>query len=359
MKSNYYILSKDKLTGFLKAAARDYGLVAPQSAEGGDFLFQETEDLDKINLNYDTTYNSLKEFFFPAREIIFRYERKPGSSFKIIPCQDKIKPQTIFFGLRSCDVRAVNFQDAFFAQEPRDALYWQKRERAILVSFACNKPPRKSCFCVFTKGGPFLEKDEGFDLQVIDAVKKYLVEAGTKKGEDLINQYRKFFTKAGYNDIQKKSLLKDDCANEFVQKYNLLSIYAKLKHEDLSSLWEELGKRCTNCGGCEFICPTCFCFYTQDIEYSPHRGARIRGWDSCTFSGYSRMAGEVNPHERNSDRISRRFYCKLYNCYNWFKLFACTGCGRCSFVCPVNLDMESFLASLTPANKYQPLLKEL
>ena len=92
-----------------------------------------------------------------------------------------------------------------------------------------------------------------------------------------------------------------------------MNVYQKLEQANLRVLWDDLGKRCTNCGGCEFICPTCFCFYTQDIAHSSDKGEKIRAWDSCSFLGYSRMSGNINPHEKNSERISRRFFCKLFN----------------------------------------------
>lgn len=356
--NEYCLIEKEELNSFLKAVMKDYCLVSPQKAGNGDFLFQETQDLDKIDLNYEITSNTLKEFFFPARETIFTYEKKTGGSIKIISPGVRPKKEMIFFGLRSCDVRAVYFQDRFFAGEPQDNLYWQKRGKSILIALSCNQPPRQSCFCIFA-GGPCLEKDEGFDLQFIDLAKMYLVEIGTDKGRGLIKKYKRFFAEAGKNLADKKQRLKKSCLRHFPKRYDIMHIYEKLKSINLKELWEELGKRCTNCGGCEFICPTCFCFYTQDLNYSSERGERLRAWDSCCFSGYSRMVGDVNPHARNPDRISRRFFCKLYNCYNWFGVFACTGCGRCSFVCPVNLDMESFISSLMQSDKYQPLLKEL
>lgn len=337
---------------------KDYSLVCPQEAKNGDFLLQETEDVEKISLNYNITSNTLKGFFFPRRETIFSYEAG-HDSVKIKEAKEKIKEPVIFFGVRSCDIRAVYFQDCFFGREPKDELYWRKRDKAILVSFACKKLPRKSCFCVYTKSGPFLEQGEGFDLQFMDLGEEYLIEVGSEKGRALIEKYKKFFTAANKGAADKKIFLKEGCLKEFDRKYDILSVYNKLGSKELSALWKELGARCTNCGGCEFICPTCFCSYNQDVKFSEKEGERIRAWDSCTFAGYSRMAGDVTPHEKNSERISRRFFCKLYNAYKWFKVFACTGCGRCSFVCPVNLDMESFISSLMQGESYKPLLKEL
>lgn len=358
--NGYFLIKKEKLKSFLKATMRDFCLVSPQvQANNADFLLQETKVLESIDLNYDIASNSLKEFFFPRREIIFRYDNSSGAKVEVVPVQDRQKRPIIFFGVRSCDVRAVYFQDLFFTREPKDMLYWRKRNKSILISLACNKPPRRSCFCVYAKSGPILEQGEGFDLQFVDLEKDYLAQIGTEKGKDLVKKYRRFFSPADKDALNKKLILGENCLREFNQKYDLLNVYEKLKSLNLSKIWQELGKRCTNCGGCEFICPSCFCFYHEDLKYSQNKGERLRAWDSCTFVGYGRMAGDISPHEKNSDRISRRFFCKLYNCYNWFSIFACTGCGRCSFVCPVNLDMESFISSLTKGNTYKSLLKEL
>lgn len=358
--NDYYVLKKEKLKSFLRAAMGDFCLIGPVEEKNNDFLLQETEDPEKINLNYDTASNSLKEFLFPRREKIFSYESRPGALTKIIPAGDTMRRPIIFFGVRSCDIRAVYFLDLFFGREPRDMPYLRKRNKSILISLACNRPPMGSCFCVYTnKSGPFLQQGEGFDLQFIDLSSDYLVEVGSSKGKMLIKKYIKFFMTAGKDAVNKIVVLKEACLSGFALKYDLAGVRNKLKNANLHEVWKELGKRCTNCGGCEFICPTCFCFYQQDLKSSKDKGERIRAWDSCTFIGYSRMAGDSATHEKNSDRVSRRFFCKLYNCYSWFGVFGCTGCGRCSFVCPVNLDMESFIRSFTVGGAFKPLLKEL
>lgn len=332
-------------------------MVSPQEINKGDFFFAETGDLDKINIDYPTTINSLKEFFFPRVDVLFQYRKTHKGNTKIFSSR-KIDGGTVYFGLHSCDVRGVYFQDCFFANPPEDALYAEKRQKSILISLACNKPQRESCFCAYLKNGPFLEKGEGFDLQLIDMGEKYLVETGSPKGGDLIKKYRKYFIEADESLLRRRNLLKEKSLVQFKRPHDLDKIYAKLKNADLEVLWERLAERCLNCGGCEFSCPSCYCFYTQDVPESELKGKRIRAWDSCIFSGYSRMAGGANPNEKKSSRISRRFCCKLFNSFRWFGMFSCTGCGRCSSVCPANLDMESFIAGLIN-EEYRPLLKEL
>lgn len=356
---NFYILKKHKLNAFLKAAMKDFSVVGPKAADNGDYLLQEIKDPGKLSLNYDITSNTLKGFFFPRRETVFNYEQKTGGLTRIIPAKDGGGKRVIFFGVRSCDIRAVYFQDQFFGRQPSDQLYKDRRDRSILISFACNRPPRRSCFCVRTKSGPFLDAGGGFDLQFIELPRHYLIEVGSKKGLALVKKHSRYFAVSGGDAGHVTSDLNERSMKEFDRADDISSVRQKLESADLAELWKALGKRCTNCGGCEFICPTCFCFYQDDIKISEREGERIRTWDSCTFTGYSRMAGGNTPHEKNSDRIKRRFFCKLYNGCQWFGVFGCTGCGRCSFVCPVNLDMESFISSLSKGEMYKPLLKEL
>lgn len=355
-----YLIERKKFRSLLRRLSREYELIAPQKTEQNDYLFQLVREIDEIELNYTLTSNSLKEFFFPARDKIFSYQKVEGRGFKITPSDLAQKRKRVFLGVRACDLKAVHFQDLFFSQQPKDELYWQRRNLSLIISLACQKPANDACFCYYTRSGPCLEEGEGFDLQLTELGENYLVEVDSQKGEEFIKEFRNFFKLADSRLSEKKKHLLQACLRKFsAPKYDVDKIYQKLSTLSLDELWEELGRRCTNCGGCEFICPTCFCFYTQDLELAPNRGERIRAWDSCTFEGYRRMAGGFNPSEKNSLRISRRFFCKLYNCFNWFGVFACTGCGRCSFVCPVNLDMESFIASLMKSNSYRPLLKEL
>jgi sulfhydrogenase subunit beta (sulfur reductase) len=93
------------------------------------------------------------------------------------------------------------------------------------------------------------------------------------------------------------------------------------------------------------MCPTCHCFDMND-EISGGRGSRFRSTDSCSFPGYTRMPAE-NPRDEKWRRLRNRighkylFYPKNYG------LTACTGCGRCIRLCPVNWDISRVLNELT------------
>ncbi len=342
------ILKKAKLFSLLEKASSKYRLILPKEKLWGDMLFEESEPIERLPDNYGVCYNSLKDFFFPQSEVMFGDQTSKINS--------KIK-SSLFFGVRTCDVKALNFQDFFFGREPKDYYYLTKRENSLVISLACNKPA-KGCFCLYLKNSPYLKEQDNFDIQFTDLGEEFIVEAGNKKGENFVKGFKGFLTESSSSQLEKKSELHRKCEMCEGNCYDMTVIGKKMSEEDLDELWEELGWRCTNCGGCEFICPTCFCFNIKDLKYNDTL-QRIRLWDSCTYKGYSQMAGGANPYYKRSARIKKRFYCKLYHAVRWFGMFACVGCGRCTAVCPVNLEMESLIASLSKGEKYVSLLNAL
>lgn len=355
-----YVLQKTDVESLLNSLLKDFSIIGAKAAASGDYLLSYIHSPEELAFSYPVTSNTLKEFFFLRQEELFEF-KQTKNLIKTSNNKDHIGKPIIFFGVRSCDVRAVNFHDRFFGRDPKDSYYSKRRNSTIIISIACNKPANDGCFCNATSGGPFLQEPEAFDIQFIDLGLLFLVECNSSRGQAFVKRHKYFFHKTVETNIQEQADLKDKSIKEFKHNYNLTKVHKRLSKEDLSKLWRELGQRCQNCAGCEFICPTCFCFYTEDLKVDSTEGRKVRLWDSCTFARFSRMAGDNNPHAKRSDRISRRFYCKLSNSHKWFGVSGCVGCGRCSYVCPVNLDMESFIVSLSDSKKkqYKPLLKEL
>lgn len=358
--NNSYILHKSDLNNFLVSLLRDFSVVGPKASGSGDYLFSYIHSPDELATKHPVTINTVKEFFFPRQEELFEFKKTENLS-KVISLKGPADKPVVFFGLHSCDVRAVNFLDCFFGWDLKDNYYYKRRNNAILISVACNKPPCDGCFCSAVSNGAFLDSQESFDVQLIDLGALFLVECNSLKGQALVKKNKHYFHKSVDTNIEERENLKAKNRKEFKYNNSLSKINKRLSKEDLSNLWEKLGQRCQNCAGCEFICPTCFCFHTQDVIASPEEGKRQRAWDSCTFPSFTKMAGNNNPYSNAGSRIARRFYCKLSNCFKWSGLSGCVGCGRCSYVCPVNLDMESFIVSLSEEKnkqKYKPLLTQ-
>jgi formate hydrogenlyase subunit 6/NADH:ubiquinone oxidoreductase subunit I len=111
-------------------------------------------------------------------------------------------------------------------------------------------------------------------------------------------------------------------------------------------VWQQVGNRCFECGGCNFVCPTCWCFNISD-QCRGEEFCRVRTWDSCNLEGYSRMAGGHNPRAPVEDRRNRRLFCKLsYSNIDKFLRPGCVGCGRCVTVCWGSIDLPSVVTMI-------------
>ena len=80
-------------------------------------------------------------------------------------------------------------------------------------------------------------------------------------------------------------------------------------------------------------------------------GRRLRSWDNCMSSLFTREASGHNPRMLKAFRMRNRVSHK-YSTYpeNW-GAFSCSGCGRCISNCPVCVDIRAIvLAAIEDGN---------
>ena len=129
-------------------------------------------------------------------------------------------------------------------------------------------------------------------------------------------------------------------------KFNLEEIGQKLSALFESDLWKKQSERCIGCGACAFVCPTCACFDIQE-DTKGKSGKRIRCWDSCGFSLFTLHTSGHNPRSVQSQRWRQRLMHKFSYMPERLSVIGCTGCGRCSRACPVDMNLSEHLASLS------------
>ena len=113
-----------------------------------------------------------------------------------------------------------------------------------------------------------------------------------------------------------------------------------------ATLWEDVADRCLECGACNFVCPTCYCFSVKDQRRDGH-WVRCKTWDSCQYGACTLEASGDNPRVRVRDRVNRRFFHKLSaQYYRRDGAVGCVGCGRCIKVCFGATDMPAVVAAV-------------
>lgn len=337
-------LPRDQVPALLAALAADYELYGPAvRPEGGDPVFERVADPGAIRLDAALPYNPPKHAVFPQTERIMSASYDRESRRAAVVRDDLVRPKALV-GLRSCDLTGLLCLDRFFlGQEYVDDVYRDHRKKMFLLAVTCVRP-FPQCFCVCTDSGP--APREGYDAALTAVGDGYLYEAGSEKGEALAR--RLGLKEAGPDAPAAKQAAVDASIARFDAEATENKAWISRVMNRITTgfipaaVWEYIGDQCFECGACSFVCPTCSCFNIEDLPAGGGRTDRMRSWDSCSFEGYTRMAGDHNPRKPVEDRRNKRFFCKLsYSQSKKYLRPGCVGCGRCNRVCPGDIGIAN------------------
>ena len=342
--ANKKVAKKDVIK-LLNQWSQQFGVFVP-SRESGVATMAKWDGKDTGFLDwYRNTVVPPKANFLPPMEEMFRFQ-KGEEGYKIELPPDGAKQ--LIFGIRPCDARALKIIDANFKDLYNDPYYLSRRDSAVLVGLGCMNPS-ESCFC--TSMGVSPAESEDVDLMLTDIGDEFLVNEITDKGKELMTKTTglKAATK---NDEAKAKEVKKASYDKVSRKINTEGIGDKLQASfDDQEFWERVAAKCISCGICTLLCPTCYCFDIND-ELTKQEGARFRSWDSCGFPVYTKMPME-NPRAEKWRRV-RQKVCHKYEFYPMnFDVIACTGCGRCIHLCPVNWDITQVINSVPAKAKVE------
>ncbi len=332
---------------------RGYEVLAPFAGRGRDSLFDTVTEQNRggIQLHFANPYYPPKRVVLPAIERLMNVRRHNGE-LAVEPEYDAT-PRALF-GIRSCDIAGIWHLDRFFLdREFRDVYYEARRKKLFLLNLVCTDPEQdvgEQCFCVCADTGPAAR--EHFDLQLMELGEEYLVLAGTAAGEQLLLE--PLFRKATPAHVEKRQAILAHVRKRFKTLTSWFAATVRYISQGsvLEKTWEEIGKRCFECGGCSYVCPACTCFTVSDRLAGPEEVERVRLWDSCALGGFTRMAGGFNPRRAVHDRRNRRFFRKLAQYFIQRELsMACVGCGRCAAVCHGDVGMPAVVEMIRKATE--------
>jgi sulfhydrogenase subunit beta (sulfur reductase) len=346
------VITRKNLIALMSKFLEDREVIAPIKGHGGEVIFYPIESIEDVawDWTYVNTVLPPKRFFLPQTEELFHYQ-KNNKGYDLTPIyNDRVR---MIFGIRPCDVNALLFLDRFFGGGPvgrsapvidsgtyLDNYYAIRRANTFIIAFGCHQPG-ENCFCICCDSGPFLK--EGFDLQLTQLGNdEYIVEVGSARGLKIVYGHENLFRLATDGEEKKLAQIVEGATQKFkdTRAYLSKAIRKITLNQVPDELWENLGNRCQDCGGCSYVCPTCCCYNVVDIPRNENEGLRMRTWDSCAFAGFTKMAGGDNPRSQKKDRLKRRFFHKLsYQYLEKNGRHGCVGCGRCITTCFANISM--------------------
>lgn len=302
----------------------------------------------------------------------------------LVPAPEREGAPYMLLNVRPCDARAFAMLDGVFRRGATDGdpLWAGRRESTVLVGLACNHPC-PTCFCTSADTGPhgpveLYAPDAavreagmracGMDVLLVPldrctafagarsmssadchgampATDMWLVRAFTDKGAELVSA----LPEASEGDIARAEILRAGAEAQLVPVARDKAASAPLTHLFDAPFWEDVAATCLNCGVCTFVCPTCHCFDIQDESHAMQglEGRRVRVWDHCMSAFFTVHTSGHNPRGSRVARVRQRFMHKFR--YMPEKLggdVGCVGCGRCSRLCPVNIDVRDVVTRM-------------
>jgi sulfhydrogenase subunit beta (sulfur reductase) len=368
-------------------ASAGYRVVGPQVADGAIVLrdlanardlpagWLDEQDGGHYRLRYDPAAgtfdhvigpHSLKNFLFPAREMIASFTREGGSWSQRELSRDD--PPLAVLGVRACDLEALRIQDrVFMGGDHVDPAYAARREKLFVVAVNCRRAVA-TCFCHSMGCGP--AATHSFDLALTehgggDEPARFACEVGSERGGDMLASLEPKPCTAA--EIAAAREVPADLAARMHAREAEPGKPAprSLDTEGIRDLlfgnlehprWEEVASRCLSCTNCTLVCPTCFCASVTEVaDLTGDQVDRERHWASC----FTLDHGTIHGHSVRSSTASRYRQWLTHKLAGWIDQFGssgCTGCGRCITWCPVGIDITEEVAAIrdTPGATAKP-----
>ena len=306
---------------------------------------------DEAVFRYAVGPQGWKSLLFPSRELLWSGLRT-NEEMSVEPAEVDA-PRLALFGVRSCDLHALQIHDTILAKRTApDVAYVCRREDNFIIALTCSDPGG-TCFCVSMGTGP--APDQGFDLRLTELIDqeghRFLVQPGSVRGEEILDELT---TRAVDDEVLNAAKADRDAARAVaetaVQRMGRSLdtdglrdlLYANLEHPQ----WEDAASRCLACTNCTLVCPTCFCTSVEDVsDLSGSQTQRWRVWDSCFTNDFSYLHGG-SVRSSVPSRYRQWATHKLASWVDQFGTSGCVGCGRCITWCPAAIDITAEVGAI-------------
>ncbi len=301
--------------------------VAGRNQQGAiESVFEKFKPSTEIDFEYLPTLRSVKEFFYPAEEEIFVFDKKRNK----ISTPQKAKPFVIF-GLNLRDLEAITQLDEIMLKPNQDFFYFQKRNSAVIIGIS-NEPVK-----IPPGGDLILEKINEEQYEIIPLTEKGRLLAKNK----FFKEKSGILTSGGVKSPDQNIMPK---LKQLLYDPELIADAVAWSWKNDLPVWDELAKLCLGCGICTYVCPICYCFYIEDgTNLDGKTCNRCRKWDACTLPRFAQVTGGFNFHKTIRERYYNWYYHKFVRAYKEYGKSQCVACGRCQKYCPARIDIEKYL----------------
>ncbi len=298
--------------------------------------FDEVQKAAEMSLDIVMPERTIKDHFFLQTEPLIKYTitKQQIDTEEMVPPERK----RVFFGVRPCDASGLDIDDPLFGWDYKDDYWFKRRDNSVIVTIACAKADD---FCMCTSVGLAPDTAKGSDLMLhpLKDGRGWLVVPHTDRGKALLEPVAGMLQEEAAETAPVPSI---------PAKFDLERVTAWLASPESfeSPLWREVSQRCIGCGSCTFLCPTCHCFDIQD-EGDTYSGIRRKNWDSCSFAMFTMHTSGHNPRNTQSTRWRQRIMHKFNYYRGKFGVNSCSGCGRCTRQCPVDMGITETLQEIS------------
>ena len=286
---------------------------------------------------------SWKQFLHPPREKLWSARLADGALE--FSTDDAAPPRLAFFGVRPCDLRAIQIQDQVLGSGQGNSRYASRRDAVLIVAVNCTEPG-ETCFCTSMGTGP--AAGPGYDLALTELVgdggHSFLVDIGTPAGAAVLAGVP--LTPAGDGEAERARDAVTEAAQRMGRSMPASGLRELMAGSHDAARWDDVASRCLTCGNCTLACPTCFCTAVEDVsDLSGDHAERWQHWASCFDLDFSHIHGG-NVRASASSRYRQWLTHKLGTWHDQFGSSGCVGCGRCIVWCPVGIDLTEEVAAL-------------
>ena len=312
-------MKSEVLKVFNLLKSKKYKIFGSHKSEN-DLVIKELESAREFYEGDEVPRNSFKQVFYPSRERVLEFQ---GKKIKEVFNTEK----RAIFGARFFDLKAVALYNEVFK---KDAYYKEWKKNLFIVGIDAKSQIAKTRRDFTLNDLEYVPFDIFFDAKIC--------YAGTDAGEEMLKKL-----KISYTNLRPVGNISPRDRAEARELHEVFSAQGGSASGGEKSynnkIWDELGKICIACGKCAIACPTCFCFDFED-SVSKGKACRDRIWGNCFYQDFSKIAGGYVFKDKIADRIRFWYMHKFLRIPNDYGMVGCVGCGRCTKVCPVGIDIK-------------------